>query len=101
MKQKMERTVNKVFIITTKGCEACNVLNNIMSEVIKASKVSFEFVTKDVSEVDKTWLKQNKVKDFPTTFLIQNDSIRHSFVGTLPFIVILRYINVLFHGYGS
>lgn len=97
MEIQEKQTKNEVLIITTKGCEACNILKNIMAAVTKCSKVQFELNLKDVSEVNKLWLKRNKVTDFPTTFLMQNDIIKHSFVGTLPSVVILRYINVLFH----
>ena len=90
-----KNNVNKVLLITTKGCEGCSILKRLIPEAISMSNVLIEsFEIKDVSEIDKRFLKVNKVKDFPTTFLIQNDKVKFSFKSTRPAIVIARFIEV-------
>lgn len=89
--------INQILLVTTKGCEGCGIVTRLIEEAINSRpEKTIEFVSKDVSEFSKKWLKQNKVTDFPTTFLIQNDSIRFSFVGTKPAVVIARWIDVYF-----
>lgn len=85
---------NKILLITTRGCEGCAIISKLIHEAISISKIRITFETKDVKEVDKKFLKQNKVTDFPTVFLMQNDDIKFSFVGTRPSIVISRWIDV-------
>ena len=95
--EKKKNNINKVLLITTKGCEGCSILKRLIPEAISMTNVLIEsFEIKDVSEIDKSFLKINKVKDFPTTFLIQNDKVKFSFKSTRPAIVIARFIEVHF-----
>ena len=83
-----------LYTITTKGCESCYKLEKLINEALELTNKKIEYINQDVSEIDKKWLKQNKVEDFPTTFLIKDDIIRYKFVGTRPAIVIARWIDV-------
>ena len=85
---------NTLYVITTKGCESCYRLDKLINEALDLTSKEVNYVKEDVSEVDKKWLKQNGVDDFPTTFFIKNNIIRHKFVGTRPAIVIARWIDV-------
>ena len=90
--------VNKILLITTKGCEGCGIATKLIVEAIESRpEIPVEFVSKDISEFNKKWLKQNKISDFPTTILMQNDIIKFSFVGTRPSVVIARWIEVYFN----
>lgn len=99
MKTKAIKTIkekeNKILIITTKGCEGCAILSKLIKEAIDTSGINIVFEQKDFTEIDKKFIKQNRVIDFPTTFLIQNKDIKFSFVGTRPAIVIARWIEVI------
>ena len=85
---------SKVFCITTKGCESCYILDKLIEEALSISKNKPEYVNQDFTQVDKKWLKQNNVTDYPTTFLIKDDIVRYKFVGTRPAVVIARWIDV-------
>lgn len=89
-------TNNVIFTITTKGCKGCSILNKLITEALGLTSKKVEYVTKDVSEVEKYWLRQNNVDDFPTTFLMRGNNIKFKFTGTRPAIVIARWIDVNF-----
>lgn len=85
---------NKILVITTKGCESCYKLDKLINEALSITKKEVEYIKQDVSEVDKNFIKQHKIEDFPTTFLIKNGIIKFKFTGTRPAIVIARWIDV-------
>lgn len=85
---------SKIFCITTKGCKSCYIVDKLIKEALSMSKKNPEYVNQDFTQVDKKWLRQNNVTDYPTTFLIKDDIIRYKFVGTRPAIVIARWIDV-------
>ena len=87
---------NKVLLITTKGCAGCTILRKLINEAISMYRGTITFEEKDLSECDKKFIKQNKITDFPTTFLIKSDIIRFKFIGTKPSIVIHRWFEVHF-----
>ena len=86
--------LNKIYTITTEGCNSCSTLNKLMLEAIKISGTKAEYVTEDVTKADKKFIKQYNVTDFPTTFLINNDKVKFMFAGTRPAIVIARWIEL-------
>lgn len=92
MKQTPQES--KIFTITTKGCEGCATLDRLINEALNIAKKEVTYYRKDKSDVETKWLKENKVEDFPTTFLIKNGIIVRRFKGTMPAIVIARLIDV-------
>lgn len=86
--------MNKVLLITTKGCVGCAILRRLISEAIDMYNKDINFEEKDVSNCDKNWIKQNKITDFPTTLLIKGDVIKFKFTGTRPSIVIHRWLKI-------
>ena len=85
---------SKILLITTRGCEGCAIIRRLIEEAISISKKDVELTVKDASDIDKKWLKHNRVTDFPTTFLVKDDVIKYKFVGTVPAIVISQWIKV-------
>lgn len=85
--------MKKILVITTKGCEGCRIINNLIKQALTNYK-DVEYETKDKSEVSDKLLKANYVNDFPATFLIRNNEVKFVFVGTRPVPVISRYIDV-------
>ena len=85
---------SQIYSITTRGCEGCATLDRLIEEALNITTKKVVYTKQDFTEVDKKWLKQHNVFDYPTTFLIKNDVIRHKFIGTRPAIVIARWIDV-------
>ena len=88
--------MNKILLITTKGCAGCNIMHRLIRQAMKSSSKEISFAIKDKGEFDKKWLAQNKITDFPTTLFIKDDVIKFKYVGTNPAVVILRWIDVYF-----
>lgn len=73
--------MNKVvYLVTTKGCQACRVQRNNLNIVLE--DVDCDFRICDFNELPD-WLKTNVVlTDFPVTIFIQDEVIKYHFSGT-------------------
>jgi len=85
---------SQIYSITTKGCEGCATLNKLIEEALTLTSKKVDYTKQDFTEVDKKWLRQHNVYDYPTTFLIKDDVIKYKFIGTRPAIVIARWIDI-------
>lgn len=95
MKQKNNiHSYNQIYTITTKGCESCLINERLIKEALSITKKKVDYTTQDFTQVDKNWLKQNNITDYPTTLLIKDDVIRFKYTGTRPSVVIARWIDV-------
>lgn len=74
----------KILLITTKGCEACQVMNNIIERAIYLYGKEVKYEIKDKDEVGIKFLKDKEINDFPTTVFYQNDNIVFITTGTKP-----------------
>lgn len=75
-------TMNKIYIITTQGCEACNIILNIISSIYFKHKYKFEYATVDRINVPE-WISNNVIlEDFPTLVFVKNNVIKYHFKGT-------------------
>lgn len=74
----------KINIYTTEGCEACA----IMKRIVNAASEDYVYVSTYVINVptnDNTIAKENNIKDYPTTRMVDNDNnILWELVGTYP-----------------
>lgn len=76
----MEAVVNKITItvIATKGCDACNIMTNIMAKVITYYKgeenLIFEF--RNHRSMDKNLLKELDICDYPSVIITPLDTYR-------------------------
>lgn len=95
MKNKSKKK-NSILILTTEGCEACYIaINNVKLAITQSSK-EIELIIKDYHDIDKQFIKFNKIKDFPTVIYFQgNDSVNQK-TGTYPVSVYLRWIDIWF-----
>lgn len=85
----------EILLITTEGCEACKIQENLIKEAIKSSGLDITFNKTDVTNCRKNWLKIHNVKDFPTTMMFDDSNeLRFQFKGTRPAIVIERFITI-------
>ena len=89
--------MNKIFLITTVGCDACNIMQERIEEAIRQHEGVFEFerIDKDLAR-KHSLLHKLQLHDFPTTLLYKDKDLRFGYVGTRPTIVILRWFDVWF-----
>lgn len=86
----------KIMLITTKGCEGCTIMrHNTQAAVLKARK-EIEFEIKDRVEVGKKFLRTFNINDFPTILLFKDNEFKFKYVGSMPTIVVTRWIDIYF-----
>ena len=88
--------MNKIVLVTTKGCEGCNIMHKSIKQALDCTSKKIEYVVKDVTELTKEEKSKLKTYDFPTTLIYKNDRITRREVGTRPYIVVVRWIDVDF-----
>lgn len=86
----------KILVITTKGCEACEIAINNIKEAISQADADIEIETKDFKEVPKDFIKRNGIKDFPAIFYLTSSIVKFKCIGTYPVAVFLRWIDIHF-----
>lgn len=78
--------MNRLVIITTKGCEGCEIMKRIVSSAYLEAKIEntsygcYDFKEQEVESL----VKDNNIKDFPTTLFIKNNQIIDTILGSLP-----------------
>lgn len=76
--------MNRIYIITTQGCEACNIIRNIIYSIYIKHKHKFEYATVDRLNVPE-WISNNVIlEDFPTVVFVKDKIIKYHFKGTKP-----------------
>ena len=88
--------MNKIVLVTTKGCEGCNIMHKSIKQALDCTSKKIEYVVKDVTELTKEEKSKLTTYDFPTTLFYKNDRITRREVGTRPYIVVVRWIDVDF-----
>lgn len=68
---------------------------SINSALLYSSK-EIEFEVKDVSTLDIQERNNLKLRDFPTTLFYKDDNLVRKEIGTRPYIVVLRWIDIDF-----
>lgn len=67
-----------LYLITTKGCQGCNIMRNILDEHFSNIRV----IVGDYKHIP-AWIETNvKATDFPTLVFIKDDVIKYHFSGT-------------------
>ena len=88
--------MNKILLITTKGCEGCSIMHKNIKQALDCTSKTIEYVVKDITELTKEEKSKLKTSDFPTTVFYKNNKITRKEVGTRPYIVVVRWIDVDF-----
>ena len=86
----------KILLITTEGCEGCTIMKNNVQQAINASNKNITFETKDRRDINKKFLYIHSIKDFPTILLFIDDRLKYKYSGTMPSIVVTRWIDIHF-----
>ena len=45
--------MNKIVLVTTKGCEGCNIMHKSIKQALDCTSKKIEYVVKDVTELTK------------------------------------------------
>ena len=89
--------MNKIMLITTKGCEGCTIARNSIKDAINQTKKSITFEEKDTTEVSNKFLRLFKIEDFPAILFFKYKKLKFKRIGSVPSIVILRWIDINFN----
>ena len=93
---KRIESMNKIKIITTKDCEACSILVQNAREAVATTSKNVELIVKDKDDVNPKWLKANRIREYPTILIMDDDAILSRKTGCYPAIVLLRWIDIHF-----
>lgn len=88
--------MNKIVLITTKGCEGCAVMRANTTYAVTTARIDIELEIKDMKELDKKYLRTFGIKDFPTILFFKDDQLKHKYSGSMPAIVVTRWIDIHF-----
>lgn len=91
----MNKLIFKVLLLSTKGCDSCVTVRNIIKEAISKHSKTIVYEEKDFADIDKKSIK-NKIKDFPTIFFMIDNTMVFSRVGTAPVACFLRWFDLHF-----
>lgn len=88
--------MNKIMLITTEGCLGCAIAKNSINEAIKESKKSITFEERDATKVKKQFLRTFGIVDFPAILFFKDEELKVKKIGSVPAVVILRWIYINF-----
>lgn len=71
-----------IYLITTKGCEACHIMTEIMLTVLDELN-GVTLIVRDVSEIPMFIQAKVSLHDFPTLVFIKEDIIKYHVSGTM------------------
>lgn len=88
--------MNKILILTTEGCEACDIAKRNVDIAVLQANVEIETESKDWYEEKREFIVKNKIKDFPAVLYFVNDRLVNKAIGSYPSAVYLRWIDMYF-----
>ena len=86
--------MNKIILVTTKGCEGCAIMAASIRKAIAMSTKDINYGQTDVAEIPKSERDKYKLKDFPTILMFVDNKLKYKYSGTMPAIVIVRWIDI-------
>lgn len=82
MSTSNKHTKNEITLITTKGCEGCSIMNNVILKSLDNLNIPVTYKVKDISEISKDFIIRYNITDFPTTLIFVNDKYIEKITGT-------------------
>lgn len=76
---------NKIILITTEGCEACNIMSNLIKRALLYDMMqakSIEYIEMDFKDFKKSQFKAEQITDFPTMLFVNGNEIVNTYTGT-------------------
>ena len=92
----MNKPTNRILIVTTEGCEACNIAEDNVVAAVAQSSIDIDIEVKDYHEFTKQEQKEYKLNDYPTVLYMFGETVLIRTVGTYPTPVYLRWIDMYF-----
>ena len=88
--------MKEIILITTEGCQGCEIMSTSIRQAISLTKKDdICFKKYDIKDY-KNSVKDLKLSDFPTTIFKRDGKVTRKEIGTRPYIVILRWIDIDF-----
>jgi thioredoxin-related protein len=85
----------KIVLVTTKGCEGCSIMNRHIKEAIE-NKKDIAYSCKDRDDVGTKYTRTFSIRDFPTVLFFKDDTLIFKYTGSMPTVVINRWIDIYF-----
>lgn len=88
--------MNKIVLITTQGCQGCIIARNSINTALAETNKDITFEEIDRKNVQKKYLKKFEIEDYPAILFFRDDELKVKKIGSVPAIIILRWINLNF-----
>ena len=88
--------MNKITLITSKGCYGCEVMKTSINTAIKETKVDVTVEVIDIEEASRKFIRTFGITDTPTVIFFKDDKYLFKKIGSVPAVVVLQWINVHF-----
>ena len=76
--------INKhIYLVTTKGCEACRIMERILKQVQRDNSYTFSIQVRDYNLLPEFIKVDVALTDFPTLIFLENDIIKYNVFGTI------------------
>ena len=76
-------TSKQIYLIVTKGCESCKIMERILKQVCKDNNYTFSIEIATYESVPD-FIKMNIIlTDFPTLIFLENNIIKYHVTGTI------------------
>jgi len=92
-----------IILLTTAGCEGCQIMHSNTLEAVHMSHKDIEFKRIDMlknSDETKQYCKKYSITDFPTILMFDNNKNTetpvYKYTGSMPVSVVLRWIDIHF-----
>lgn len=72
-----------IYLITTKGCEACRIMERILKQVQRDNDYTFSIQVRDYNILPEFIQVDVALTDFPTLIFLENDVIKYHVAGTI------------------
>ena len=72
-----------IYLITTKGCEACRIMERILKQVQRDNMYTFSIQVRDYKLIPEFIQIDVILTDFPTLIFLENNIIKYHITGTI------------------
>lgn len=72
-----------IYLATTKGCEACRIMERILKQVQRDNGYTFSIQVRDYNLLPEFIKVDVALTDFPTLIFLENDVIKYHVSGTI------------------
>ena len=86
--------MNRITLITSEGCEGCEVMRNSIKTAIEKTKANVYIDEMDINKVNKGFIKKFRIEDTPCALFFKDDKFLFKKIGSVPSVVVVQWINV-------